>query len=96
MNREDVDMYYPCCSRTNRWFGETNRCDHEETFSDNECTRYEADNSKMEAVESVVEFLGGGYPNENNEPFYKAFATAWYKATTNGHYDLKAVQGECW
>lgn len=92
----DTDMTYPCCSRTNRFLGETNRCDHEEIFSDNECARYESDNSRMEAVESVVEFLGGGYPNENNEPFYKAFATAWYKATTNGHDNLKAIRSECW
>jgi hypothetical protein len=51
----------------------------------------------MEAVESVVEFLGGGKPNKNknNDPFYKAFASAWFKATTNGHGNLKAVRDQC-
>jgi hypothetical protein len=63
----DTDNYYPCCSRTNRWLGDTNRCDHEEVYSDNECTRYDDESSRMEAVQSVVEFLGGGYPNENNQ-----------------------------
>lgn len=92
----DTDMYYPCCSRTNRWLGESNRCDWEETFSDNKCTRYATDDTRMEAVKSVVEFLGGGFPNENNDPFYKAFASAWFKATTNGQDRLKAIRSECW
>ncbi len=63
----DIDVSYPCCSRTNRWYGDTNRCDFEEVYSDNECTRHDDDSSRMEAVQSVVEFLGGGFPNENNE-----------------------------
>ena len=92
----DSDMYYPCCSRTNRWLGESNRCDWEETFSDKECDRYASDDTEMEAVKAVVDFLGGGYPNENNDPFYQAFASAWFKATTNGHDGLKAIRSECW
>lgn len=92
----DTDINYPCCSRTNRWLGETNRCDWENMYSDNRCWKYENDNSRMEAVESVVEFLGGGFPNENNDPFYQAFARAWYKATTNGQNNLKAIHSKCW
>jgi hypothetical protein len=92
----DTDNTYPCCSRQNGWLNETNRCDWEETWSDQICGRYEYDDSRMEAVEALVEFLGGGYPNENNDPFYKAFATAWWKATTNGHDNLKAIRSECW
>ncbi|KAL3788224.1 hypothetical protein HJC23_004691 [Cyclotella cryptica] len=92
----DTDNHYPCCTRTNRWMDGQNWCDWEEKLSDLKCTRYDSDSSRMEAVESVVEFLGGRRPNENNDPFYQAFSTAWFKATTNGHGDLKALRGECW
>ncbi|KAL7476864.1 hypothetical protein ACHAW6_002698 [Cyclotella cf. meneghiniana] len=92
----DTDNYYPCCSRSNRYFNGQNWCDWEEKLSDSECTRYDTDNSRMEAVKTVVEFLGGPRPNENNGPFYKSFASAWFKATTNGHDNLKAVSSKCW
>lgn len=91
----DTDNYYPCCSRVNKWHGDENWCDIEETFSDNECTRYLSGNDRMEAVKSVVEFLGGAPENKNNDPFYKAFAVAWFKATTNGHDNLKALSDQC-
>lgn len=92
----DTDFHYPCCSRTNQYLEGVNWCDIDMTLSDDRCARYEADSPRMEAVESVVEFLGGSPPNSNNDPFYKAFAIAWFKATTNGHGDLKAVRSSCW
>jgi hypothetical protein len=91
----DTDNYYPCCSRTNKWYGEVNWCDIEETYSNMECTRYGGNNDRMEAVAAVVEFLGGAPENSNNAPFYEAFTSAWFKATTNGHADLKAVRDQC-
>lgn len=91
----DTDNYYPCCSRNNKWYGEVNWCDIEETYSNMECTRYGGNNDRMEAVAAVVEFLGGAPENSNNAPFYEAFTSAWFKATTNGHADLKAVREQC-
>jgi catalase (peroxidase I) len=93
----DTDYFYPCCTRTRQYDGNgDNWCDFEQVLSDKQCTRYEYENSRMEAVETVVEFLGGPPTNQNNDPFYKAFSTAWFKATTNGHGTLKAVRSECW
>ncbi|KAL7518087.1 hypothetical protein ACHAWX_002943 [Stephanocyclus meneghinianus] len=91
----DTDNHYPCCMRTNMWMDDQNWCDWEETLSDSKCTRYDNDSPHMEAVESVVEFLGGRRPSENNDPFYQSFAAAWFKATTNGHGSLKALRRRC-
>ena len=50
----------------------------------------------MEAVNAVLDYLGGSSPNDNQGPFYQAFEIAWHKATTNGHDDLKPVRRMCW
>jgi hypothetical protein len=46
-------------------------------------------------VEAVEEFLGGEYPNSNNEPFYEAFREAWLKATTLGWDGLEPLAEKC-
>lgn len=55
------------------------------------CPFYSRINSRQEATDAVNEFLGGDYPNDNNEPFYSAFKEAWGKATTLGLDDLKPL-----
>lgn len=91
----DTDVSYPCCSKTNRFMGGNNRCDFEDTYSTNQCSRYQRNDPEMEAVWSVVEYLGGPPFNTNNAPFYKGFARAWWKATTNGHDNLRALRDDC-
>lgn len=91
----NTETRYPCCSKTNRIRNGRNQCDIEQVLSNKKCRRYRNGDSRMEAVRAVLEFLGGSAPNDNQGPFYKAFAIAWYKATTNGHDNLKALRRMC-
>ncbi len=50
----DTDNFYPCCTRTNRFFEGQNWCDWEQKLSDLECTRYDTVDSRMEAVKTVI------------------------------------------
>ncbi|KAL3784493.1 hypothetical protein HJC23_013636 [Cyclotella cryptica] len=92
----NTDRKYPCCSKTNRFLHGVNECDWEEVLSNKKCPSYAKNDSRMEAVRAVLEYLGGISPNDNQGPFYKAYATAWFKATTNGHDNLKSIRRTCW
>ena len=101
MLRSDVcllynsDVRYPCCSKTHRVRNGRNQCDVEDILSDRKCRRYRRNDPRMESVNAVLEYLGGGTPNDNQGPFYRAFAMAWYKATTNGLDDLQPLRRTC-
>lgn len=64
-------------------------------LSRSRCPVYSRFSSRQEAVDAVKEYLGGEYPNDNNEPFYSAFTEAWLKATTLGWNDLKSMSDSC-
>lgn len=90
------DSNYPCCSKTHRFRNGRNQCDVEQVLSKKKCRRYSNRDTRMQAVNAVLEYLGGSSPNDNQGPFYRAFNTAWYKATTNGHDNLKPLRRMCW
>lgn len=92
----NTERKYPCCSKTNRFLHGENQCDWEEVQSNKKCPSYSKNDSRMEAVRAVLEYLGGSSPNDNQGPFYKAYASAWFKATTNGHDNLKSLRRMCW
>lgn len=89
------DVRYPCCSKTHRFRNGSNQCDVDEILSNKKCRRYRRNDTRMEAVNAVLEYLGGSSPNDNQGPFYNAFTVAWYKATTNGHDELKPIRRMC-
>ena len=87
----DTDDHERCCTRTDLFNSDgESHCQEEE---DNECKLYENDHPRMEAVNSVLEFVDGG--NDDNENFYKAFELAWLKATVNGMHDLHPLGESC-
>ena len=89
----DIDNDKQCCSRTNMFKRNgRNRCDRHEN---NECQMYAQNNPRIEATRAVKKFLGGNGPNSNNDPFYRAFTVAWFKATTNGMESLKPLRDTC-
>jgi len=56
-----------------------------------QCASYPAGSPREEFADAVELFAGlraGGGFNNDNTPFFSAFASAWGKATTNGLGDL--------
>lgn len=89
----DIDSSKQCCSNTGLFAPNgRSRCG---SNANRQCRRYSQNNSRIQATQAVVSYLGGSSPNSNNTPFYRAFALAWYKATTNGQYKLKPLKDTC-
>lgn len=89
----DIDSSKQCCSNT-RVFKPNgqSRCDNN---SNRQCRMYSRSNSRIEATAAAASYLGGSSANSNQTPFYRAFTLAWYKATTNGQYNLKPLKDTC-
>lgn len=91
----DIDDKKQCCSRTNLFKSNgRNRCEVS-SLENKECSRINRNHPRFEASKAVKTFLGGSGPNDNNAPFYDAFAVAWFKATTNGLDVLKPLKDTC-
>ena len=94
----DLESNYPCCSRNDLLDGDGgNRC-VDEALSQNPCLPYGETHRRKEAADAVEAFaLGGGrgFNNDNNGPFYTAFAKAWANATTNGWNSLQPLSESC-
>ncbi|KAL7508673.1 hypothetical protein ACHAXN_005765 [Cyclotella atomus] len=89
----DIDSSKQCCSNT-RVFKPNgqSRCDN---YSNRQCRMYSSSNSRIEATAAAATYLGGTSANSNQTPFYRAFTLAWYKATTNGQYNLNPLSDTC-
>lgn len=84
-----------CCSRTDLSYSDgENGCISSE-LARSRCPFYSQYSSRSEAADAVDEFLGGEYPNNNNEPFYSGFTEAWAKATTLGWDSLEPLSESC-
>ena len=60
------------------------------------CATYRAGSPRVEMASAVALFAGrraGGGFNNDNAPFFNAFASAWGKATTNGLTGLQPLAG---
>ena len=80
-----------CCSRTNLMNSNGENACMSSELARSRCPFYSRFSPRREAVDAVNEYLGGEYPNDNNEPFYSGFKEAWGKATTLGWEDLKPL-----
>ena len=78
-----IDENMPCCTGT--------RC----TGLSRRCPRIPANHPRSEAFDAFEEYLGGSYPNENQQPFYDAFREAWRKATKVGQNNLFPLADNC-
>jgi hypothetical protein len=91
----NIDNNLQCCTKTDEWFqsGQSKCIDN--TLK--QCPLYSKSDSRWQATEAVVKYVGGSRGITDNEPFYSAFAVAWEKATTNGWRDgeLKVLSGDC-
>lgn len=91
----DIDDSVNCCSRIDQFLSEGgNQCLSNE-LSGRNCPFYSQFSSRREAADAVLEFVGGSFPNTNNEPFYTAFTAAWVKATGNGWSGLSPLAESC-
>ena len=94
MLNTDICLYYDveeedgangdCCTRTDAFRPNgTNRCP---SFSNQECARIDpnSDHPRAEAAAAVNRYLGGNSVNDNQAPFYDAFALAWFKGEMTG------------
>jgi len=77
-----------CCTRTDLVDGDGNS--HCEILEDSQCRLYPHDHPRWEATNAVMHNLDG-----NNHNFYEAFRLAWFKATTNGMFDLHPIALNC-
>ena len=86
----------PCCTSTGRTYPDTGQdaCVDDEAAR-RRCPMYGRSHSRFEATEAVGDMLGGAYPNDNNAPFYAAFAEAWRKATAVGREGLSPLAESC-
>ena len=85
----DIETSFPCCTRTDLTNNNGgNQCDRNGlVLSNTPCASYAPGSVLEEAADAVRLFAGeraGGGFNNDNGPFYTAFASAWSKATTNG------------
>ena len=78
-----IDENMPCCTGT--------RC----TGLSRRCPRIPQGHPRSEAFDAFEDFLGGGYPNDNQAPFYNAFREAWGKATKLGQNNLFPLADNC-
>jgi hypothetical protein len=82
----DIDINMPCCSGNScTGFG----------AGLSKCPRLPTNHPRYEAFEAFEEYLGGAFPNENQEPFYNAFREAWRKATKVGQQNLSPLADSC-
>lgn len=91
----DIEATFPCCTLTQN--GGNNACDRNGLVLRNtQCATYPAGSPRAESASAVELFAGlragGGFDNDNT-PFFNAFAIAWGKATTNGLSDLVGLDG---
>lgn len=56
-----------------------------------QCPIYDERDKRREAAEAVIGFIGDTMEDEDNMPFYAAFAEAWETATTLGWDDLSSL-----
>lgn len=90
---ESVNNY--CCTRTDYFYSNgENEC-LSTKLAKLSCPFYSRFDSRREAADAVAEFLGGAYPNSNNEPFYSGFTGAWVKATSLGWDNLLPLFDSC-
>ena len=82
-----IDDGIPCCTKTDV------RCIEPESAK-RRCPMYSRQHDRWEAREAVQMMLGGSHDNENM-PFYTAFARAWLKATTIGQDGLSPLAESC-
>ena len=84
-----------CCTRTDQTFdnGE-NQCVDRDAQA-RRCPMYSSSNPRRAMTDAVQEMLGGSFPNNNQQPFYDAFAEAWEKATTVGQSNLSQLDVSC-
>jgi len=94
----DIEATFPCCTRTDLTQNNGgNQCDRGgQVLRNTPCASYDAESTRAEAAAAVDLFAGrnnnGGFNNDNT-PFYNAFASAWNKATTNGWTGLQPLSG---
>ena len=92
----DIATTFPCCTDTSLSRNDgTNQCDRGgQVLRNTPCATYAAGSPRAEAASAVELFAGrragGGFDNDNT-PFFNAFASAWGKATTNGLSGLRPV-----
>ena len=89
----DIEENLQCCTKTDEFFQNGQSKCMDNTL--NQCPLYPKSNSRWEATQAVVEYIGGTRNSRNNEFFYSAFSKAWEKATANGWDNLKELTGEC-
>ena len=94
----DIETSFPCCTRTDLTNNNGgNQCDRNGlVLSNTPCASYAPGSVLEEAADAVRLFAGeraGGGFNNDNGPFYTAFASAWSKATTNGLSGLAPFPG---
>ncbi|KAL7518705.1 hypothetical protein ACHAWX_003515 [Stephanocyclus meneghinianus] len=61
------------------------------TYRARQCPIYSEQDSRRQAANAVVNYIGGSMDSTNNEPFYTAFTAAWVKATNLGWDNLSAL-----
>ena len=96
----DVDVTFPCCTDTSgNGNGGTHQCDRgSEVLRNTPCATYAVGSPREEAANAVELFAGvraGGGFNDDNAPFFRAFASAWDKANTNGWTGLQPLAESC-
>jgi len=82
----DIEENMPCCS--------SNSCT-DSGAGLSKCPRLPDNHPRSEAFDAFEEYLGGAFPNENQEPFYNAFREAWRKATKVGQQNLFPLSDNC-
>lgn len=92
----DIEATFPCCTRTDLTQNDgSNQCDRGgQVLRNTPCPGYVPGSPRAEAASAVNLFAGrrpGGGFNNDNTPFYTAFASAWNKATTNGLSSLQPL-----
>lgn len=82
----DVEGNMPCCSSSG--------CTGSGAGL-SRCPRLPENHPRFEAFQAFEEYLGGGYPNDNQLPFYNAFRVSWRKATKVGQNNLFPLADDC-
>lgn len=59
-----------------------------QTYRGLQCPIYDSGDKRREAADAVISFIGDSMDNEDNIPFYTAFAEAWEKAINLGWNNL--------
>ncbi|KAL7547009.1 hypothetical protein ACHAWF_010331 [Thalassiosira exigua] len=96
---ESPESAFPCCSRTDLNGANGNPCDRFGLdLSNTACNTIGATSERADAAAAIELFAGrrtnGGF-NNDNQPFYDAFASAWSVATSNGWSELQPLASSC-